>query len=121
MTTIQKSSPKANAAKWIFSILLVCVAGYANSHYGDFPTLYRFIALVIVGLVALFVVSKTKQGVNFIQLAKEARQEMKKVVWPKKNETLVTSGFVVIVVIVFSLMLWCVDSFLRYVITSILG
>ncbi|MEC8012511.1 MAG: preprotein translocase subunit SecE [Pseudomonadota bacterium] len=121
MTSTQKSSPKANTAKWIFSILLLCGAGYANSYYGDFPTLYRFIALLAVGFVALFVLSKTKQGSAFIQLAKEARQEMKKVVWPKRNETMVTSGFVVVVVVLFSLILWAVDSFLRYIISTILG
>lgn len=122
MTAISKSSVTLDRFKWIVCSAGLVGAGYANSYYGaDVPMLYRFIALVAVALLALFIVSTTQQGAGFLQLAKEARQEMRKVVWPKKHETLVTTGFVVLVVFIFSLILWAVDYFLRFVISAILG
>ena len=122
MTTNSKTSVMADRMKWVISIALVGGVSYANSYYGaDFPMLYRFMALVAIGLLALFIISSSSQGVAFIQLAKEARLEMRKVVWPKKNETMVTSGFVVLVVFIFSLILWAVDWVLRSVISTILG
>jgi preprotein translocase subunit SecE len=122
MTAISKSSATVDRIKWVICSVGLVGAGYANSYYGaDIPMLYRFIALVAVGLLALFIVSTTQQGAGFLQLAKEARQEMRKVVWPKKHETMVTTGFVVLVVFIFSLILWAVDYSLRFVISTILG
>lgn len=122
MTASGKASSAVDKAKWIFATAVVVIAGYANSHYSaDFPMLYRFIALVAIGLLALFLISTTKNGQAFIQLTREARLEMKKVVWPKKNETLITSGFVVAAVMFSSLVLWAVDYILKNVISAILG
>lgn len=122
MTAISKPSVAADRAKWLICSAGLVGVGYANSYYGaDFPVLYRFMVLVAVGLLALFIVSTTSQGAAFLQLAKEARQEMRKVIWPKKNETMVTTGFVVLVVFIFSLILWAVDYTLRFVISTILG
>ena len=107
---------------WIVSVTGLVGAGYANAFYGsDFPALYRFMAFVALLFCVLFALSTTAHGKSFLLLAKDARQEMRKVVWPNRNETLVTSGFVVIVVIVFSLILWAVDSLLRVGVSSILG
>jgi len=122
MTASSKSSGFADKLKWIFATVCVVGAGYANSYFNaDFPMLYRFIGILVVVLLALFLVSTTKHGSAFIQLAKEARQEMRKVVWPTKNETLITSGLVVVVVVLFSLVLWGVDTILRTLISGILG
>lgn len=107
---------------WIASVASLVGAGYANAFYGaEFPALYRFMALLVLFVVVLFALSTTVHGKSFLLLARDARQEMRKVVWPNRNETLVTSGFVVVVVIVFSLILWAVDSLLRVAVSSILG
>ena len=108
--------------KWVASIVVLGAATYANSYFGDqYPALYRFIALIALLAMVLFVLSTTKHGQSFIQLAKDSRLEMRKVVWPSKNETLVTSGFVVLVVFIFSIALWAVDWILRSIVSAILG
>ena len=120
--TLQKTNRFADQAKWFFSITTIIIAGLANSWYGEeYPLLYRFIAITAVILFALFLSSTTSQGHSFISLIKEARVEVKKVVWPTKNETLVTSGFVLLVVAIFSIALWAIDSILRIGVSAILG
>ena len=117
-----KSNRFADQVKWFFSILIVVVVGLANSWYGEeFPLLYRFIAASALILLALFVSATTGQGRSFIALIKESRLEIRKVVWPTRHETLVTSGFVVLVVSIFSIALWAIDSVLRIGVSAILG
>jgi preprotein translocase subunit SecE len=54
-------------------------------------------------------------------LAKEARVEIRKVVWPTRQETTQTTLIVVAVVLVMSLLLWGVDSLLGWIVSLIVG
>jgi len=122
MSSQTQSSKALNVSKWVVASVLLAAIGYANSFYGaDYPLLYRFIVVTIGVLIGLGIAASTTQGRAFIALAREARVEMKKVVWPSKNETLMTSGFVVLVVIFFSLVLWAVDSVLSYLVALVIG
>jgi preprotein translocase subunit SecE len=54
-------------------------------------------------------------------LAKEARVEIRKVVWPTRQETTQTTLIVVAVVLVMALVLWGLDSLLGWLISLIVG
>ena len=54
-------------------------------------------------------------------LAKEARVEIRKVVWPSREETTQTTLIVVAVVIFVALILWGLDSGLSWLIKGIIG
>ena len=52
---------------------------------------------------------------------KEVKQEGKKIVWPTRKETLITTAMVFVMVIIFSLFFLLVDNIISWLIRLILG
>ena len=59
-----------------------------------------------------------KKLINFI---KEARQELKKVEWPDKDEVVNTTIVVLISIVIISAGLGLMDFVLTYLVTAVLG
>ena len=107
--------------KWLVVAALVLVAVVGNQFYSAEPILYRVLALVAVAAVAGFVAFQTSKGRAFGVLLKEARIEIRKVVWPTRQETTQTTLIVVVVVLVMALLLWGLDSLLGWLVSMIVG
>jgi len=107
--------------KWIFVLALVAAGVVGNSIYSDQSLLYRTLALVALAAVALFVALQTAKGRGYAVSFKEARKEIRKVVWPNRQETTQTTLIVVVVVLIMALVLWGLDSFLSWTVSSLIG
>ena len=107
--------------KWLFVLALVIAGVVGNSVYSDQSLLYRTLALVALAGVALFVVLQTAKGRGYAVSFKEARKEIRKVVWPNRQETTQTTLIVVVVVLIMALVLWGLDSFLSWTVSSLIG
>jgi preprotein translocase subunit SecE len=79
------------------------------------------LALVVLAAIAGWLASRTEKGKVFIQLGLEARTEIRKVVWPTRQETTHTTLIVVAVVLVVAVILWALDSTLSWLITLVIG
>ncbi len=115
-----QSSP-ADIAKWVVVALLVAAAVVGNAYFDDQAFLYRVLGVVAVAIVAAVVAAQTFKGRAFVTLLKEARAEVRRVVWPTKQETAQTTGIVVLVVFLMSLLLWALDSLFGWAISSVIG
>ena len=107
--------------KWVVVALIVSVGVFGDSYFSAEPVLYRAIALVVLALVAGFVALQTSKGKEFWSLLKEARIEIRKVVWPTRQETTQTTMIVVAVVLVMALILWGLDSLLGWIVSQFIG
>ena len=58
---------------------------------------------------------------NPVKFFKEVKQEGKKIVWPTRKETLITTAMVFVMVIIFSLFFLLVDNIISWFIRLILG
>ncbi|EKN45856.1 MULTISPECIES: preprotein translocase subunit SecE [Pseudomonas] len=121
-------NPKAEASdsrfdmlKWLLVVVLVVVGVVGNQYYSAEPILYRVLALLVIAAAAAFVALQTGKGKSFFVLAKEARAEIRKVVWPTRQETTQTTLIVVAVVLVMALLLWGLDSLLGWLVSLIVG
>jgi len=121
-------NPKAEApdsrfdlVKWLVVVLLVVVGVVGNQYYSAQPILYRVLALLVIAAVAAYAALQTGKGKAFFVLAKEARAEIRKVVWPTRQETTQTTLIVVAVVLVMALLLWGLDSLLGWLVSLIVG
>jgi preprotein translocase subunit SecE len=121
-------NPKAEAqdsrfdlVKWLVVVLLVVVGVVGNQYYSAQPILYRVLVLLVIAAVAAYVALQTGKGKAFFVLAKEARAEIRKVVWPTRQETTQTTLIVVAVVLVMALLLWGLDSLLGWLVSLIVG
>ena len=109
----EASSSRFDNVKWILILILVGAGVYGNSYFADQSLLYRVLGLLALGMVAAMIALQTSQGAAFWTLTKESRTEIRKVVWPTRQETLQTTMIVVAFVLVVALILWGLDSLLR--------
>ena len=115
------SESKLDPVLWLVVIALVAAGVYGNSYFANESVLYRVLGLVVLAGIAGWLASLTAKGKAFIQLGLEARTEIRKVVWPTRQETQSTTFIVVAVVIVVAIILWAVDSLLSWLITMVVG
>lgn len=107
--------------KWLLVAALVIAGVVGNQYFSAEPILYRVLVLLVVAVVAGVIALQTSKGQAFWVLAKEARVEIRKVVWPTRQETTQTTLIVVAVVLVMALMLWGLDSLLGWLVSLIVG
>ena len=107
--------------KWAVVAAIVGGAVWGNFQYKDVALIYRAIALTVAAAVGLGVASQTAHGAAFIELARSARSEIRKVVWPTRQEATQTTLVVVVVVLVMSLLLWGLDTFLGWLASKLIG
>ncbi|WP_101760310.1 preprotein translocase subunit SecE [Oceanicoccus sp. KOV_DT_Chl] len=110
-----------DGVKWLLVVLLIVAAVGGNVYYADQSLLYRVLGIVAISLVAAFVATQTSQGSAFWKLAKEARTEIRKVVWPTRQESTQTTFIVVGFVLLASLILWGLDSLLGWLVSLVIG
>jgi preprotein translocase subunit SecE len=117
----QGSAGALDAVKWVVVAALVVAAIWGNSYYGDVSPLYRALAIVALALVAGFVGLQTEQGRAFNQLRKDALVELRKVVWPTRQETLQTTLIVLVFVVIVALILFLMDWILNGLVSWVIG
>ena len=104
--------------KWIAVAILVMVGIYLNSYFSSESLLLRAIGLIVIAGVAGWIASSTSKGSALIELCLEARVEIRKVVWPSRQETTQTTIVVLIVILIVAIILWLLDSMLNAIISS---
>ncbi len=123
-TTTNKAEPRSGGLdgfKWVVVAVLVAGGAVGNGYYADQSLLYRVLALVAVAVVAALIALQTRQGHAFWELAKEARVEIRKVVWPSRQEATQTTLVVLALVFVVALILWGLDSLLGWAVSGVIG
>ena len=103
---------KLDTFKLILAIV-VLLAGIAGFYYYEAEgLLYRVLGLLAFVLVALGMVYTTGLGQSVVGFGREARAEVRKVVWPSRQETVQTTLMVIVAVIIIGIFLWLVDMVL---------
>ena len=101
-----RSGRGLEAAKWLIVAVLLVVAIVGNYYYRDLSLPLRALAVVLIIAVAGAVALMTTKGKATVAFAREARTEVRKVIWPTRQETLHTTLIVAAVTAVMSLILW---------------
>jgi len=103
---------KLDTFKLLLAIVIL-LAGIAGFYYYEAEgLLYRVLGLLAFVLVALGVVYTTHLGQSIVGFGREARAEVRKVVWPSRQETLQTTMMVIVAVIIIGIFLWLIDMVL---------
>ena len=58
---------------------------------------------------------------KYLDFIKEVKQEGKKIVWPTRKETLITTAMVLIMVVIFSIFFLLVDNIIAWFIKTLMG
>ena len=120
-STEDQPSSSLDGLKWGIIFLLLAAAVGGNYFYAEESPLIRAVAVVvIIALAGIFAMS-TAKGRNAVAFAKESRTEVRKVVWPTRQEAIQTTGIVLVVTLAMSFLLWGLDSVLFYLVSLITG
>ena len=120
-TKVEDATYRLDAAKWLLVVAIIAAGIYGNTIYAAETLLYRALAGVALAGLVVLIALQTEKGYAAWNLAKEARVEVRKVVWPTRQETTQTTLIVVAVVLFVSLVLWGLDSSLSLAIKSLIG
>ncbi|MEI8208917.1 MAG: preprotein translocase subunit SecE, partial [Methylococcales bacterium] len=114
--------------KQVFSIVLV-IAGVAafyyfstdHTYFKEVRLLYRVLVLLVIISIALGLFLTTVYGKMVLAFAVESRQEVRKVVWPTRDETMRATLLVFAMVFIVGLILWFLDMFLFWGVRYLTG
>lgn len=101
------------------AVLLVGIGGFY--YYADASLLYRVLGLVALAIVAVGIALTTGTGRAIVSFGHEARAEVRKVVWPTRQETVQTTLMVVVAVIILGIFLWLIDMMLLKAVQMLTG
>jgi len=107
--------------KWSFVCLIVAAGVYGNWYFAEESLLYRVLALVALAMLALAVASQTFSGRMVLDLLKEARAEIRKVIWPTPQEVTQTTALVLVLVFLVAVILWLLDWSLGSLVEGLIG
>ena len=108
----QQGATALDAAKLIAGVLIV-VAGLAAFYLLSAQPIWLRWIIVLAGIAAGALVSlQSFQGKTFRAFVQSSRIELRKVVWPNRQETIQVTIVVFVMVIVLSLFFWGLDTLL---------
>ena len=118
MTTssqVETVSTGADKAKLAVSVLLVVGAVVAFYMLGKQDLWLRVVVLLVLLGAAVFTFFTAEAGKQLIAFGRDSVREVKKVVWPARNEALQMTGYVFAFVFVMALFMWLTDKTLEWV------
>lgn len=107
--------------KWSVVAILVVAGLVGNHYYSDVPMAIRTLVWLALLALAGFVATLTQRGKQFVGFVKDSRAELRKVVWPTREETMQTTLVVGVMVIILALILWGADGILVSMIGWVTG
>ena len=118
MTTssqVETVSTGADKAKLAAAVLLVVGAVVAFYMLGKQDLWLRVVVLLVLLGAAVFTFFTAEAGKQLIAFGRDSAREVKKVVWPARNEALQMTGYVFAFVFVMALFMWLTDKTLEWV------
>ncbi|MBN2885165.1 MAG: preprotein translocase subunit SecE [Chromatiaceae bacterium] len=101
-----------------FLLIIGIVAFY---FFASWSVLVRVPGLLLFVAAAVALVLQTAVGRTLWQFVSDARMEVRKVVWPTRQETLQTTLVVIVMVLIVGIVLWLFDMVLMSILRFLTG
>ncbi|MEM7433088.1 MAG: preprotein translocase subunit SecE [Pseudomonadota bacterium] len=109
-TEVQES--RGDTVKLLLAVAIVVAALAGFYVYAEESLLFRVLGVLVAFGVAAAIFYQTENGRTLWTFFQAARTEVRKVVWPTRNETLQTTLIVFVLVLLVGLFLWLLDLML---------
>lgn len=120
-TDATPSSNKLDTLKWLLVLLLLSTGIVGFYYFAEHSLLLRVVSLLgIVGL-AIFIALQTEKGRSTKNFLQQTQIEVRKVVWPTRQETVQMTGIVILMVVLVALIIWMLDSLLFWLVRLFTG
>ena len=120
---IEKQGNAADKAYWFLVIvaLVATVGGNYMLEQREESILIRVIAVVIGLGLALILALRTGKGIALLNFSKESRIEIRKVVWPTRQESTQTTLIVLAVTLIMGILFFPLDAALVWLVNLVTG
>ncbi|MBY0468380.1 MAG: preprotein translocase subunit SecE [Burkholderiaceae bacterium] len=115
--TVSTGTDKAKLAGVAVLIVGAVVAFYALGQQDLWLRVLALLALIGVAVVVFFT---SEPGKQLIAYGRDSAKEVRKVVWPSRQEAMQMTGYVFAFVVVMALFLWLTDKTLEWVFYDLL-
>lgn len=112
---------RLDTLKWLLVFAVIAAGVVGNSHFSAESILYRALGLIVLAAIAIAIALQTAKGSAISDVVRGALVELRKVVWPSRQETNQTTLIVLAVVFVMAIILWLLDTLFGFVASSIIG
>lgn len=109
----------ADNIKLVVAVIIMMTAITLFYTYAEYSTLLRVLGLLAASGLSLFIASRTKIGSTLLSYIRDTQIEVRKVVWPTRQETLQTTMIVLLMVMLVALILWAFDSLLGWAVRAL--
>ena len=107
------SGPTAvDTAKLTLAVAIVVGGIVGYYYYAELATVVRVVIVLVAMGAAAFVALQSAQGQALSRFVQASRVELRKVVWPTREETIQTTVAVLIFTAVMGVFFWLLDLFL---------
>ena len=111
---VQDNATALDAAKLVAGVA-IAAAGIAGFYLlVDLPIWLRWIIVLAAFAVAALVALQSFQGKTFWSFVQSSRVELRKVVWPNRQETWQVTLVVFVMVVILGLFFWGLDTLLSF-------
>ncbi|VFP86317.1 preprotein translocase subunit SecE [Candidatus Erwinia haradaeae] len=116
-----KKKKKIEIYKWLGVTLLIVTAIIGNVIYHDILFPVRVLVIMLLMIAAIILALFTIQGKTALNFTYQAHNELRKIIWPTRQETFHTTFIVSAVTAIMSFILWGLDSILVRLVSFITG
>jgi len=110
-----------DTAKLALAAILLIGGITAFYWFAEYSVLLRVVGLLVVSGGAAAVALQTQLGRQLWQFVTDARMEVRKVVWPTRQETIQTTLVVMVMVLIVAIVLWLFDLVLMQILRFLTG
>lgn len=117
---VETVNTRLDTVKLVVALLIVVGVIAAFYIFAEHSLLLRVLGLVGGAGLAAAIAMQTEKGRQIWGFFQDSQIEVRKVVWPTRDETLQTTLWVIVVVIVIALFMWGLDWALGTMISKLL-
>ena len=117
----EQSSSAIDTFKLMLAVLVLIAGVVAFYYFEEESQLLRVLGMLGVAVIAFFIAASSDPGRRGLGFMRDARVEVRKVVWPTRQETLQTTIAVLFMVILVAIMLWLFDMLLGWGVSKLLA
>ncbi len=110
---------KSKNILFIAPVIVMFLIYGLSGYFIELSSILNYIVLSIIILVSTLLFGMTALSRDLYQFGLQSYNELLKVIWPTRQETIQTTFIVVIMVAVMGFILWAVDSVFLWVVSKV--
>ena len=120
-TKVEEQATFVDTVKLALAVLILLAGLTSYYYFASSAVLLRAFGVIVAVAAAFGVLFTSFQGQLLWKFIQGARVELRKVVWPTREETVQTTLVVMLFALIGGVFFWVLDFILGYVITRITG